>query len=284
MEQVIFNGAIVNREDVSIQMEDRGYQFGDGVYEVIRVYNSKLFTGDEHLKRLIESAEKIGMTIPYTIKELKEQIYQLIEKTEVKLGTIYLQFSRGVSPRNHLFPGPDVQPVFTAYTKSVDRPVDNMEKGVRTILVEDIRWLLCDIKSLNLLGNVLAKQKAFEAGCFEAIQHRGETVTEGSLSNVTIIKDGVVKTHPANHLILNGITRQKMLELCQNNGIPYEEKAFTVSELKEADEVFLTGTTVEIMPIVEVEGSPVKDGCLGPITKRLQTLFVEEIIRQCDSL
>ena len=156
-----------------------------------------------------------------------------------------------------------------------------METGVRTILDEDIRWLRCDIKSLNLLGNLLSKQKAAEAGCFEAILHRGETVTEGSHSNICIIKDGVIITHPANNLILNGITRQKVLELCGKAQIPFEERAFTLDELYAADEVFSSGTTVEVMPVVEIEAKPVGNGKPGDVTRILQGLFTSAIEEQC---
>ena len=142
-----------------------------------------------------------------------------IDKNGLNLGTLYLQVTRGIAPRNHAFPSRDVLPTFVAYSKEVERPVGNMKSGVKTILNEDIRWLLCDIKSLNLLGNLMAKQKAVEAGCFEAIQHRDGVVTEGSLSNISIIKNGKVITHPADNLILNGITRQKVLEICRQNGI-----------------------------------------------------------------
>lgn len=209
MEYVIVGGEIVDREIATVDIEDRGYQFGDGVYEVIRVYNGKMFTAKEHLNRLQESAEKISIQIPYQPSELEEMLKGLIEKNGLANGIIYMQFTRGTSPRNHAFPH-NVAPTFVAYTRKVDRPVSSMQEGIKAIFIEDIRWLRCDIKSLNLLGNLLAKQKAVEAGCFEAIQHRGNIVTEGSSSNVAIVKNGTVITHPANNLILNGITRQKV--------------------------------------------------------------------------
>ncbi len=284
MTYVIVNGEFINRSEAKIDIEDRGYQFGDGVYEVIRVYNGKMFTGTEHLERLIDSGKKIGMDIPYTVSEIKQQLESLIDKNRLNLGTLYLQVTRGIAPRNHAFPSNDVSPTFVAYSKEVGRPVENMKTGVKTILNADIRWLLCDIKSLNLLGNLMAKQKAVEAGCFEAIQHRDGVVTEGSLSNISIIKNGKVITHPADNLILNGITRQKVLEICRNNDIPSSETPFTVDDLKSADEVFLSGTTVEITPIVEIEGEKVGNGSLGPITEHLQALFVKEIEKECGTI
>lgn len=284
MEYVIVNGEFISRSEAKVDIEDRGYQFGDGVYEVIRVYNGKMFTGQEHLERLMESGKKIGLEIKYTVQEIKSMLSELIEKNNLTLGTIYLQISRGVAPRNHAFPSSDVVHTFVANTKAVGRPSENMDSGVKTILLEDIRWLLCDIKSLNLLGNLMAKQKAAEAGCFEAIQHRGEIVTEGSSSNVSIIKDGKIITHPANNLILNGITRQKVLQLCRSNDIPVEERTFTLEELKQADEVFLSGTTVEVMPIIEIENQKVGNGEPGALTRKLQELFEKAIEAECGSL
>ncbi|WNS74651.1 D-amino-acid transaminase [Bacillus sp. DTU_2020_1000418_1_SI_GHA_SEK_038] len=284
MEYVIINGEFVNRTEAKIDIEDRGYQFGDGVYEVIRVYNGKMFTAKEHLERLIESGKKINMKISYSVEELKSMLTELMQRNQLTTGTIYLQVSRGIAPRNHAFPSNDVQQTFVANTRAVGRPVDNMETGVKTILLEDIRWLLCDIKSLNLLGNLMAKQKAAEAGCFEAIQHRGDTVTEGSSSNVSIIKDGKVITHPANNLILNGITRQKVLEVCRNNDIPVEERAFSLEELKQADEAFISGTTVEVTPIIEIAGEKVGNGAPGAVTKHIQELFNHAIEKECGSL
>lgn len=284
MEYVIVNGEVMDRASAKVDIEDRGYQFGDGVYEVIRVYNGKMFTGTEHLNRLVESAKKIRMELPYSPEALAGMMEELIAKNELQTGIVYMQFTRGTSPRNHVFPGKDVAPTFVAYTRQVARPEEYMQKGVRTILDEDIRWLRCDIKSLNLLGNLLSKQKAAEAGCFEAILHRGQTVTEGSHSNISIIKDGVIITHPADNHILNGITRQKVIEVCKNEQIPFEERAYTLEELYAADEVFSSGTTVEVMPVIEIEGKPVGNGEPGSVTRRLQELFKAEITQQCGQI
>ncbi|MFE8698226.1 D-amino-acid transaminase [Cytobacillus sp. FJAT-53684] len=284
MDYVIVNGEYIKRSEAKVDIEDRGYQFGDGVYEVIRVYNGKMFTASEHLERLIESGKKIGMEIPYTVSELKQLLVELITKNQLVLGTLYMQVTRGTSPRNHAFPAADVRPNLVVYSKEVGRPIENMQQGVKVILNEDIRWLLCDIKSLNLLGNLMAKQKAVEAGCFEAIQHRDGIVTEGSLSNISIIKDGKVITHPADNLILNGITRQKVLGICRNNDIPFAETTFTLEDLKNADEIFLSGTTVEVTPIIEIEGKKVGAGTVGPLTKKLQILFEGEIEKECGKI
>ncbi|WP_436373288.1 D-amino-acid transaminase [Cytobacillus sp. BC1816] len=284
MEYVILNGDLIERSEAKVDFEDRGYQFGDGVYEVIRVYNGKMFTADEHLERLLESGRKIELDIPYSIGQLKQMLAEMIERNNLELGIVYMQVSRGTSPRNHAYPGADVAPVLTAYTRETSRPVESMRNGVKAILIEDIRWLRCDIKSLNLLGNIMAKQKAAQSGCFEAIQHRRDTVTEGSSSNIAIVKDGTLYTHPATNLILNGITRRKINEICMENGVSLEESAFTKDDLLDADEVFMSSTSAEITPITEIEGKPVGNGSPGPITNKLQNLFEEAIEKQCGSL
>ncbi|WP_409302261.1 D-amino-acid transaminase [Peribacillus sp. SCS-155] len=281
MEKMILNGKLVAQTEIKVDFEDRGYQFGDGIYEVIRVYNGQLFTAEEHLKRLMDSAKHIFLSVPYSASEINEQLQELVKANSLESGIIYLQITRGVSPRNHAFPNPSVDCMYIAKTKAVPRSTANADTGVNAITTEDIRWLRCDIKSLNLLGNILAKQKAAEAGCFEAIQHRDGTVTEGSSSNVSIVSGGKIITHPANNLILNGISRQVMLHLCASNDIPVEEREFTVDELMNAEEVFLTGTTIEVLPIIKIDGTVIGDGQPGQITQKLQELFSNEVERQC---
>ncbi|MED4203026.1 D-amino-acid transaminase [Neobacillus mesonae] len=281
MKYAIVNDHIINREEAKVDIEDRGYQFGDGVYEVIRVYNGKMFTVKEHMERFVRSAESIGIKIPYASENITKMLEDLIEKDNLKLGIVYMQITRGAAPRNHAFPSGDVVPVITAYTKEMPIPEANLQSGVKTILTEDIRWLRCDIKSLNLLGNILAKQKAAEQGCYEAIQHRGQDVTEGSSSNVYIVKNGTVITHESNNLILKGITKDVILKVCAENEIPVEERTFSLEELAQADEVFLSSTTSEVTPIVVIDEKKVGTGSPGPITKKLQALFKQEIENQC---
>jgi D-alanine transaminase len=283
MGNIIFNGEIINHSDVYIDVEDRGYQFGDGVYEVIRVYNGKLFANEMHLNRLLESAKLLFIKMPFTVEELQVKFEELIAKDQLQFGIIYMQLTRGVSLRNHAFPIEEVEPVFVAYTKEMPY-TGEVKLGIRAMTIEDVRWLRCNIKSLNLLGNILAKQEAVEAGCNEAVQHRDGMVTEGSSSNVAMIVNGTLKTHPTNHFILNGITRQVMLQLCKENGIPFVEEAFSVDEMLAADEVFYTSTSVEVTPIVKIDETVIGDGQIGPITRQLQTYFREEIERQCGKL
>ncbi|MDQ0882694.1 D-amino-acid transaminase [Peribacillus sp. V2I11] len=283
MGKIIFNGDLKSRSEVKVDIEDRGYQFGDGVYEVIRVYNGELFAGDMHLNRLMDSAKLIQMKVTFTAAEVKTRMKELIAEDQLKDGIVYMQLTRGVSPRTHSFPTAEVEPVFVAYTKEMPY-TGKMKPGVKAVTTDDIRWLRCNIKSLNLLGNIMAKQQAVEAGCDEAIQHRDGTVTEGSSSNVSIVVDGLLKTHPATNLILNGITRQVMLKLSADHGIPYVEEAFTVEDMMAADEVLYTSTSVEVTPIVNIDGQSIAAGEPGPITQRLQKLFSEEIEKQCGSV
>lgn len=280
MEKIMFNGDIKARTEVKVDIEDRGYQFGDGIYEVIRVYNGVLFEADMHITRFIDSAKWIELTMPFTASEIENGLIQLIKENSLIYGIVYLQLTRGVSPRNHAFPSIVVNPVYIAYTKEVPYGGE-VKPGIKTITTEDIRWLRCHIKSLNLLGNILAKQKAVTMGCDEALLHRGPIVTEGSSSNISIMTGGVLKTHPADRLILNGITRQVLLKLCKANGIPYVEETFTIEELRKADEVILTNTGLEVTPIIEIDGKPIANGKTGPFTRMLQRLFHEEMERQC---
>ncbi len=271
------DGQFTKREDLKVSIDDRGYYFGDGVYEVIKVYGGKMFTAHEHFSRLFESAEKIKITIPFNESELMDTANELIKVNNISDGHLYIQVTRGSSSRQHNFPGPEVLPIVTAYAIETKRPVANMEKGIAVKSVEDIRWLRCDIKSLNLLGSVLAKQEAHEAGCFEAVLHRDGYITEGSSTNMFGIKDGKVYTHPASNLILNGITRQVVLSICYNLEIPVVEMPFTLEEAYEMDELFLTSTTSEVMPITTIDGRSMSGGTPGPITVRLQKAFHQRI-------
>ncbi|WP_175990632.1 D-amino-acid transaminase [Bacillus sp. Marseille-Q1617] len=280
-ETVFLNGEFVKRSDAKVDIEDRGYQFGDGIYEVIRVYNREVFTMNEHMERLYQSAAKMKLKIPFDLQELSSIVFKLIETNDVEEGFVYMQVSRGISPRQHHFPGEDVSGSVVAYTKVFKRPVKQMNEGVTATLVEDIRWLRCDIKSLNLLGNILAKQEAASKGHFEAIQHRGETVTEGSSSNAFIVKEKKVYTHPATNLILNGITRRVIKELAETNGVEFIEKTFTVDELLSADEIFIASTTSEVMPVIKVDEHTIGQGVPGPVTVKLQELFTERIKAEC---
>ncbi len=271
---ILFNQDLITREQATIDIEDRGYQFGDGVYEVIRIYNGSFFELDAHLERLERSASEIKISLPFTQKEIKGKIEQLVAANRVHSGHVYMQVTRGVAPRNHPFPAKS-EPVLVAYTKEYEK--EPSRAPGQAIFMEDIRWLRCDIKSLNLLGNVLAKQSATEQNVDEAIFHRGDLVTEGSSTNVFIVKNNILYTHPANNFILDGITRQVILSVASELGIQIKEEAFTKQELLESDEVFISSTTQEARPIVEVDGRQIGNGKEGEITSSLHAKFASRL-------
>lgn len=278
MKEVLYNQDLIPRNEAVVDIEDRGYQFGDGIYEVVRVYNGKVFMMDEHLERFQRSADELKLTLPYTIEELKSKLAELRSRNYVNEGIIYIQLSRGRASRTHGFPNPPVSPQLIAYTQDMERPHQFQKEGVRGALQEDIRWLRCDIKSLNLLGNVLVKQKAKELNCFEAIQYRGDYVTEGSSTNVFIVKEGILYTHPVTNLILNGITRRLIVEFATALTIQVKQNAFTVQQLFTADEAFITSTTSDIIPLIKVDEKSIGSQIPGPITVQLQERLDQFII------
>ncbi|MCE0449091.1 D-amino-acid transaminase [Brevibacillus sp. AF8] len=273
------DGKWVEEGQVAVHPEDRGYNFGDGIYEVVRIYKGRMYQWDGHLTRLFRSAKEIKMELPWNAEELTDLANQLIAKnniTENDDASLYLQVSRGTAPRVHDIPS-GIQPVIMGFVRRKDRPVADMKKGWTAQLVEDIRWLRCDIKTLNLLGAVLVKQYAKDAGAQESILHRNGIITECSSSNLFVVKNGELYTHPADNLILHGITRQVVIDLARDNGITVHEEAFDIAFLKQADEVFLTSTTAEIMPLISVDGVAVGNGQPGPVALTLQDLFEQHI-------
>ncbi len=273
---ILVQDQLKDQSEVRIDIEDRGYQFGDGVYEVVRVYNGQYFGMDEHLVRLERSAKEIQMSLPYPIEVLKRRLEILAEANDIEDGHVYLQITRGVAERTHQFPLQPA-PLLVAYARKSPRPLSKMKKGVTAITTEDIRWLRCDIKSLNLLGNVLGKQKAMDAKCDESIFIRNEVVTEGSSTNVYIVKNGEIWTHPANNFILNGITRQVILELAKEEGITVHEETFNKNDLMHAEEVIISSTTMEVTPVISIDGKPVSNGIPGKVARTLQEKFNERI-------
>ncbi|EUJ32855.1 D-amino acid aminotransferase [Listeria floridensis FSL S10-1187] len=284
--KVLINDKIVDREEASIDIEDRGYQFGDGVYEVVRLYNGQFFTFDEHIDRLYASAAKIDLVIPYPKDILKNLLKQLASENNIHTGNVYLQVTRGIQiPRNHVIPDDlPLEGVLTATAREVPRNEALFVTGGKAITDEDVRWLRCDIKSISLLGNIMSKNKAHREGALEAILHRGDTITECSASNVFIIKDGVLWTHSADNLILNGITRQVIIKAAGKGGIPVREANFTVSDLLAADEVFISSTTLEVTPITTVDDTVIGTGLRGPVTQKVHELFEAEIVAECGEL
>ncbi len=267
------NGQFLPLEETRVSVEDRGFQFGDGVYEVIRTYGGKPFHLEAHLARLARSAEAIQLAQPISMQEWSGFVAEGLRKAGYPESKVYLQLTRGVAPRDHRFP--ESVTATAVMTIREMRPVDSalQTKGVTVITMDDLRWGRCDIKSVNLLPNVLARQRALEAGAFETIFVRGREVTEGAVSNVMLVKHGVLATPPEGDRILSGVTRTVVLELAKKEGIPVQERQVWLEELRTADEVLLSGTTVEVMPVVRVDEAPVGSGRPGDVTRRLAASF-----------
>lgn len=272
------NDQLVPSEKVHIAPEDRGYQFGDGIYEVMRVYHGVMFEWEAHLKRFQNSAAQLRLNIPLEAERLTELLKELIAENSLVDGSVYLQLTRGVAPRSHAFPEVS-EPVLTASVREGSLPKELLEAGMSAITTPDIRWLRVNIKSLNLLGNVLAKQEAKDAEADEAILVRDGYVTEGSTCNVFGIKDGICYTHPANNLILDGITRQVVIRLLADGNIPLVQRAMTREEMLAMDEVFVTSTGHEICPVIRIDQYPVGSGAPGPVTLRLKAAFSQLIMQ-----
>jgi len=276
---VLWNQDIVARDQVNIDIEDRGYQYGDGIYEVIRVYGGQCYMLAEHMERLTTSAKKIKLALPYEPQRIAANLQKLIAIEGIDNGEIYLQITRGVfSPRNHQFPDPGtVQPVLTANAIPFERPTEMQQRGLNATVIPDQRWLHCDIKSISLLGNLLSLDEAIEKGFDDALLQRDGFFTEASASNLWFVLEGKLYTHPDGPLVLPGITKIKVRELCGELGLSLQEEAVSITRLKDVQECFLTNSVWEIIPIVSVDGQLVGNGERGPITTLLQQAYIAAI-------
>lgn len=269
LELAYVNGEILPIERATIPIEDRGYQFGDAVYEFVASYNGVLFCLDEHLDRLERSMR--GLSLPAIPRErIREAVMTLFERAGIARAGIYMQISRGVAPRNHPFPD-SVKPQIVMTIRPVEeKPAALRQNGAAAVTIEDFRWGRCDLKTVQLLPNVLAKQKAQEAGVFDAIFVSKEgIVREATSSNVFMVTDERLVTHPLTPEILPGITRAVVIDLGQDIDLPVEERFFSCEEFLGAAEAFLTGTVTEVLPIVSVDGKRIGDGRVGPVTLQL---------------
>ena len=260
-----------------ISVEDRGFQFGDGVYEVIRTYGGHIFHLDEHIKRLHESARLIQMALRETPAQIEKIVRAGCKKSGYKNVKIYIQITRGIAPRLHPFPK-GVRPTSVYTFRQLDPvPQTIQDKGVSVISINDIRWNKCHVKSLNLLPNVLAREGAIQSGAYEAIFVRDGRVWEGAGSNLFAVYGQEIVTPPAGAFLLSGITRDRVLTLGQKKGIVIREENIALLDLYKADEIFLTGTTVEILPVVRVDKKKIGSGKPGKVTSLLRQAFEEEI-------
>lgn len=273
---VLSQNNFIHRDELQYPFEERGLQFGDGVYEVIRIYHGKYYLFEEHLDRLFRSAEAIKIKLPYSKQEITELLLRLLEKNEITTDAkVYLQVSRGSAPRDHVFPT-EAPPNIYAYAQDVPRNLALLESGVSTITRRDNRWEDCFIKSLNLLPNVMAKQEAAENNCYEAILHKDGVVTECSASNVYLVKNGSVYTFPTTKRILHGCVRMAIERFVKDLDIPFIEEAFSIEDITLADEMFLTSSTSEVLPITRVDGDEINDGRPGEITRKLQKAYEKD--------
>lgn len=276
------NGQYVPHRDACVHVEDRGYQFADGIYEYIAFFNRHLLDGTRHLARLERSLKALNMPADGIAEALPFIIRELIARNHRDHGGIYVQVTRGVAKRDHPFPKqPHASLVATICGPKIPKPQE-VEKGVAVIIQPDQRWGRCDIKSVGLLANVLAKQAASAAGVREAwLTKTDGTVTEGAVSNAYIVLEGgELVTHPANESILCGITRDVVLELARKNGVTVSERPFHVSEIAAAQEAFITSTSANVLPVTKVDGKPLGNGKPGPVTQKLLALYLGHVEKQ----
>jgi len=271
---VYFNGSYMSKDEVRISPDDRGWLFGDGVYEVIRTYNRRLFRLESHLARLSRSLKELRLPFD-KVEGLGAVCNELLARNTVPTdeASIYLQITRGAAPRYHGFPSPGTPPTVYACVQPLKPDLEGQQRGIKALLVSDNRWGRCDVKSVALLANVLAFQRALDEGAQEAVFVRDGLVTEGSHSNAFAVVDGVVRTAPLGGLVLPGVTREVVLEVCAAEGVRVDQGPLPEAVFVAAPEALVTGTGAEIMPIVKLGDRPVGDGKPGPVTRRLQRAF-----------
>ena len=272
-----YNGEYDLIENMKIPMNDRVSYFGDGVYDATYSRNHNIFALDEHINRFFNSAGLLQIKIPYTKDELKGLLKEMVQKVDCGEQFVYWQVTRGTATRNHAFPANDVKANIWIILRPVN--IKDMSQKIKLITLEDTRFLHCNIKTLNLLPNVMAAQKTEEAGCQESVFHRGERVTECAHSNVSIIKDGILKTAPTDNLILPGIARAHLIKMCKKFNIPVSETAFTLKELMDADEVIVTSSGQFCMATCEIDGKIV-GGKAPEIIKKLQDALLNEFLEE----
>jgi D-alanine transaminase len=271
---VFLNGAFVRMEDAKVSVLDRGFIFGDGVYEVVPVYSKVPFRLDEHLERLERSLAAVGIRNPYTREQWRAAIAGLTERQSFEDQAVYFQVTRGVAPREHAFPREAIAPtVFMMATPLVNPPAEQVERGAVAVSAHDNRWLRCDIKSISLIGNVLLRQVSAEAGAAETILFRDGRLTEASASNVFIVKRGVIQGPPKSALILPGITYDVVVELARADAMPIELRELAEAEVRAADEIWVTSSSKEVLAIVELDGRRIGDGRPGPAFRRMHRLY-----------
>ncbi len=273
-ETVFLNGEYLRRKDARISPDDRGFLFADGVYEVLSGYDGRLFEPQRHIQRLGRSLSGLDIS-GFDPEDIVGISKRLIDANGLSSydSIIYIQVTRGAAPRSHALTSKNIAPTVYAFAKRFDRPLKKQKEGVGIIFMEDQRWSRCDIKSVSLLPNVLAKQKAADAGYEEAVFVRDGEITEGSASSFAAVFSGTLTTHPESNLILGSITRSVVIDLCISAGIEVEERPVRKEELPYAEEMMIMSTTKEIIPVTSYDGEKVSGGVPGKVTAQIQGLF-----------
>ncbi|WP_282608273.1 D-amino-acid transaminase [Pelagibius sp. Alg239-R121] len=275
--QAYVNGRYTAHNDAAVHIEDRGYQFADGVYEVVPVYNGILVDEEPHLDRLERSLRELQIDMPMSRAAMKLVSRELMQRNSLSRGFVYMQITRGVAPRDHKFPAQATPALVMTTRQMKPHSAEVLEKGVKVITLRDIRWERCDIKSVSLLPNILGKQAAAEAGAYEAWQLDDDgNITEGTSANAWIVTDSdTVVTRNANSAILNGITRIALLDLIRAEGFQLEERAFSLEEAQAAREAFVTSSSSFVMPVTQIDDNPVGNGHPGLLTMKLRERYVD---------
>jgi D-alanine transaminase len=279
------NGRYQPHRTAAVHIEDRGYQFADGVYEVVPVQRGRLIDEDLHLDRLDFSLGELEIGRPMERRALQLVLREVLRRNGIDRGILYMQVTRGVAPRDHKFPAMARPALVITCKRLKPVPAKYLEEGVGVITLPDLRWKRCDIKTIALLPNVLGKQRAAEEGAYEAWQIDPEgNVTEGTSTNAWIVtKDRKIVTRPLGHEILPGVTRRALLELLQVTDFTLEERSFGLSEALEASEAFLTSSSVFLLPITSIDGEKIADGKPGDFAKRLRQLYLDHAERQASA-
>jgi D-alanine transaminase len=272
---VFLNGKLLPIEEAKIPVLDRGFIFGDGVYELVPVYSRVAFRLDEHLARLERSLAETRIRNPYSRAQWRDIIYRLVDAQPFDDQGVYFQVTRGVAKRDHAFPKDAEPTVFMMSNPLVTPPKEVVQKGGTAVSAQDNRWLRCDIKSISLIGNCLLRQLSAEAGAVETILFRDGKLTEASASNVFVVKRGVILSPPKSNLILPGITYDVVAELARANGLPLELREVSEAEVRAADEIWVTSSSKEVLPVVALDGAKVGDGRPGPVFARMYQLYQE---------
>ncbi len=279
MKTVFLNGEYLREDEAKVSIFDRGFVFGDGVYEVVPVVRGKVLDKEPFLERFDRSLNELELGWPMSKDEFLVMINELIKRNGVNEGGVYMQVTRGVAPRDFAYPK-DITPTVMAF--SFEKEIINSPKaksGIKVVTVDDIRWKRRDIKSIALLGQCMAKEQATKQGAYEGWMVEDGFVTEGTSSSAYIVKNGKIITRPLSNSILSGIRRKLLIQIAKDHGVEFELRLFSVKEALEADEAFLSSATTFVLPIIEIDGKQIGDGKPGPVAKKMREMYIESALK-----